>query len=82
MTEHAPTPGQRPSLEEILQEHFAGVTTAQLIRKMERAPDDANLDDETFELSRRMRQLGKVWRWTRDFENPRIVVGEKAEGEK
>lgn len=44
---------------------FADKTTAELKRKMERAAGSTNLDDETYELSRRVRGQGKEWGWQR-----------------
>lgn len=65
---------QPATLEERIKAHFAGTSTAVLIRYMERAGDDVNLDDETFELARRMREAGKSWRWNDSFTDPRIIV--------
>ena len=59
---------------------FATKTTAQLIRKMERASASANLDDETYELARRLDAEGKRFRWTRDLFHPTIVVEPTLEG--
>lgn len=60
-------------LEAEIQAKLGHVSTAALVRRMERAPD-FGYDDEQIELSRRLREQGKTWRWTQDFHNPRIVV--------
>lgn len=49
-------------LDNILSAHFAGTSDAQLIRRMERAAD-FGYDDESYELSRRLKLGGLAWRW-------------------
>lgn len=44
----------------------------QLIRTME--SNKPNIDDETHDLTVRLRQQGKGWRFTRDFYNPKVEV--------
>lgn len=62
------------TLEERIKDHFLHLTDRQLIARMERASDETNLDDETFELCRRMAEQGKTWRWSEDFFNPKVVI--------
>lgn len=62
------------NLEQTIEAKFAGMSTAQLIRKMERASSSTNLDDETYELSRRVTAAGDTWHWTRDLFHPKIIV--------
>lgn len=66
-------PEDEPTLEDTIKRKFFGVTTARLIQRMEKA-SDFGTDDEEIELSRRLKEQGKTWRWTRDMFNPRIVV--------
>lgn len=49
-------------LDQILSDHFSGTTDAALIRRMEQA-DDFRYDDESYELSRRLKLGGQAWRW-------------------
>ena len=42
----------------------ARISTYALIRRMESAGEDQNLDDETFELEQRLSAQGKTFRWT------------------
>ena len=51
----------------------AHLSTPDLITRMERAHEDANLDDETFELEQRLSARGQTFRW----EGSRIVLGPK-----
>ena len=39
------------------------LSTPGLIRRMERATENQNLDDETLELNKRMEKEGKQWHW-------------------
>lgn len=56
---------------------FPGVSTAELIRRMERS-EDFMYDDESMELSRRLASENKTWSWSDDFYRPRIEVYNKA----
>ncbi|MFI8696739.1 hypothetical protein [Dietzia maris] len=66
---------EEPSAElaEAIAQKFRGVTTSELIRRMETA-EDFGYDDEEVELTRRLADEGKTWRWSEDFFNPRVVI--------
>lgn len=76
MSEHAPSP--RQSLEEAVAEKFAGMSNAQIIRRMEQA-EDFGYDDESVELNRRLKLGGLAWKWSGDFYRPQVEIY-KAEG--
>ncbi|WOI85969.1 hypothetical protein [Rhodococcus qingshengii] len=61
-----------------MSERFSHLTDAQLIRRIEKAPD-FGYDDEAIELNRRVRALGKAWRWAGDFYHPHVEVYEEGE---
>lgn len=64
-------------MDRVIAQQFAGKSTAELKRKMERAAASTNLDDETYELSRRVQGQGKDWRWLRGqsmFDKPKIDI--------
>ncbi|EON33770.1 hypothetical protein GTC6_05367 [Gordonia terrae C-6] len=63
----------RSALEAKVQSALGHLTTSALIRRIEKA-QDFGYDDEAVELSRRLREEGKDWRWSDDFCNPRIVI--------
>ncbi|MBM4646560.1 hypothetical protein GS464_29535 [Rhodococcus hoagii] len=67
------TSPERLALEEKIQAALGHVATSALIRRMETA-QDFGYDDEEVELSRRLREQGKTWRWSDDFYNPRVVI--------
>jgi hypothetical protein len=54
-------------LDQALEECFKHMSTSALIRRMERA-EDFGYDDESIELTRRLRREGKAWRWKSDSE--------------
>lgn len=56
---------------------FARFTNAQLIRRMENAPD-FGYDDEEAELTRRLKLGRQAWRWSGDFFRPRVEIYEQA----
>lgn len=74
-------PEEKLTLEETIKRDFVGVPTDRLIRRMERAPESKNLDDETYELSRRLKEDGKTWKWVGGYSDPRIEVIELGEVE-
>lgn len=49
------------------------LSTPELIRRMEQAAEDQNLDDETFELEQRLFSKGQTFHW----EGERIVITDK-----
>lgn len=57
---------------------YTGLSDAQLIRRMENAPD-FGYDDEEVELSRRLKLGGLAWRWSNDMFNPKVVVYKQTE---
>ncbi|MBV1778697.1 hypothetical protein KRR55_06165 [Paeniglutamicibacter sp. ABSL32-1] len=63
-------------LENQMQAKFEKVSDAQLIRRIEDAPE-FGYDDEAYELNRRLRVLGgKAWRWAGDFYHPHVELYE------
>ena len=52
---------------------FENLSDAQLIRRMENAPD-FGYDDEEVELSRRLKLGGLAWKWSSDLFNPKVEV--------
>ncbi|MGO4470376.1 hypothetical protein AB4Y95_00355 [Arthrobacter sp. M-10] len=61
MSELSPRPND---LETQIKEKFAGQTDADIIRRMNAAPD-FGYDDEAYELNRRLGAVGLSWRWSR-----------------
>jgi hypothetical protein len=55
-----------------VQQRFAHLATAQLIARMNCAPDFA-YDDEEVELTRRLEPIGRDWRWTQTAP-PRVEI--------
>ncbi|MFC5937539.1 MULTISPECIES: hypothetical protein [Mycobacterium avium complex (MAC)] len=51
---------------------FATVTDKELIRRINRAPD-FGYDDEAIELSRRLHERGRDWRWARNSHGHDVV---------
>ena len=60
------------SLDETLKEHFAGVGTAEIVRRINRAPD-FGYDDEEYELNRRLAEQGLTWKWVRGDAGRQVV---------
>ncbi|OBK36976.1 hypothetical protein A5658_04770 [Mycobacterium sp. 1245111.1] len=60
------------SLDETLREHFAGVSTAEIIRRINRAPD-FGYDDEEYELNRRLTEQSLTWKWVRGDSGHQVV---------
>lgn len=54
------------------------MTTANLIRRMEKS-EDFKYDDEAVELNRRLKQEGYTWKWSDDFFHPHIIVYKQEE---
>ncbi|MDD4865670.1 MAG: hypothetical protein PHQ28_00580 [Mycobacterium sp.] len=52
------------SLDEVLAEHFAAVSTTELIGRINRAAE-FKYDDEAYELNRRLGAQGLSWKWSR-----------------
>jgi hypothetical protein len=52
------------SLDDDLAQHFAGVATAELIRRINRAPD-FGYDDLEYELNRRLAVQRLTWKWVK-----------------
>lgn len=70
----------RAELEAEIQAKLGHISTGNLVRRMERLPDFA-YDDEQVELSRRLREQGKTWRWSESFTNPQVIIYEVGDGE-
>lgn len=65
-------------LETEIKKKFKNTSTKALIRKMEKAPD-FGYDDEAYELSRRLKAMGKTWRWgAGTWETPDLIIVEDA----
>jgi hypothetical protein len=60
------------SLDETLKEHFAGVSTSDIIRQINRAPD-FGYDDEEYELNRRLAEQSLTWKWVRGESGRQVV---------
>ncbi|MBT8161447.1 MULTISPECIES: hypothetical protein [Arthrobacter] len=71
MTERFPN----PDLEQAIKDKFAGLTDADIIRRMNAAPD-FGYDDEAVELNRRLGSVGLSWRWSRQN---RVLIFDPAE---
>lgn len=52
----------RNRLDRAIEKKFRGVTSNELMRRMEAAPD-FGYDDEEYELSRRLGAVGLEWMW-------------------
>ena len=63
----------RAALEAKIQANLGHLSIGSLVRRMERAEDFA-YDDESIELSRRLREQGKDWRWSESFTNPQVII--------
>lgn len=72
MSERSPT-NHRDQLEEAIAEKFAGVPNDRIIRRMEQA-EDFGYDDESVELTRRLKLGGLAWRWSGDFYRPNVEI--------
>lgn len=70
----------RAELEAEIQAKLGHISTGNLVRRMERAQDFA-YDDEQVELSRRLREQGKTWRWSDSFTNSKVIIYEAGDGE-
>jgi len=69
-------------LEETVARKFRHLSLQALILRMQHASTDQNLDDESLELTRRVRKQGKSWHWeqpdvTNNYQE-RIVIVEAA----
>lgn len=64
---------ERQALEAKVQSALGGIATSALVRRMESARD-FEYDDEAVELTRRLREEGKTWRWSDDYFDPRVVI--------
>jgi len=62
-------------LDRILEDQFKGTSDAELIRRMEHAPD-FGYDDEEYELNRRLKLGGLAWRWAQFNGRDRVEVYE------
>ncbi len=71
MSEHGLSP--RQSLEDAIAEKFAGMSNAQIIRRMEQA-EYFGYDDEAVELNRRLKLGGLAWKWSGDFYRPQVEI--------
>jgi hypothetical protein len=60
------------SLDETLKEHFAGVSTSEIIRRINRA-HDFGYDDEEYELNRRLAEQSLTWKWVRGDAGRQVV---------
>lgn len=70
----------RPTLDEVIEDKFRGVSDTELIRRIERAPD-FGWDDEGYELNRRLKLANLAFRWSVDLFHPRIEVYKPEESE-
>lgn len=61
------------SLDEAIRAKFYGQSDAQLIRRIERAPD-FGYDDEAYELNRRLTLVGMAWKWSQKYGRDVVVV--------
>lgn len=69
------------NLENDIQAKFENVSDAQLIKRIEDAPE-FGYDDEAFELNRRLRVIGgTAWRFSGDFYNPHVEVYSTEDGD-
>lgn len=68
----------RAAREAAIQAKLGHISTGNLVRRMERAPD-FGYDDEQVELSRRLREQGKTWRWSDSFTKPQVIIYELGE---
>lgn len=72
--------GQELSLEDRIKAKLGHISTGNLVRRMEAAAD-FGYDDEAVELSRRLREQGKTWKWSQSFDNPQVIIYQAGEGE-
>lgn len=63
----------RAELEAKVQAKLGHISTGNLVRRMERA-EDFSTDDEEIELTRRLREQGKDWRWSESFTYPQVII--------
>ncbi|WP_427007155.1 hypothetical protein [Pseudarthrobacter sp. H2] len=75
MNEQAP----RNNLESQIAEKFAHLSDADLIRRMNAAPD-FGYDDEAVELNRRLEAVGLTWRWS--SKNQVLIFDPEQEGQR
>lgn len=62
------------NLEREIQAKFENVSDAQLIKRIEDAPE-FGYDDEAYELNRRLRAVGGMaWRFAGDFYHPHVEL--------
>ena len=60
------------SLDDTLKQLFAAVSTAEIIRRINRAAD-FGYDDEEYELNRRFAEQGLTWKWVRGDAGREVV---------
>ncbi|QOH56209.1 hypothetical protein [Rhodococcus rhodochrous] len=81
MSEHFPaTQPEMTPLEQAVAEKFAGMSNAQIIRRMERSADFST-DDEEYELTRRTRLGGLAWKYSGDLYRPKVEIYKPEGGE-
>lgn len=68
--------GLNKELVESIKEKFRRLSTEQLISRIE-AADDFSYDDEAVELTRRLKEDGKRWKWSGELYNPEVIVIEE-----
>lgn len=68
------------SLDRIISEKFEGKPDSYLVRRMETAPD-FGYDDESYELDRRLKLVGKAWKWSQKYGRDVVVIYEPEEPE-
>ncbi|NDZ93320.1 hypothetical protein G3I13_01915 [Streptomyces sp. SID6673] len=70
----------RAELEAAIQVKLGHISTGNLVRRMEKA-QDFSTDDEEIELTRRLREQGKAWRWSESFTYPQVIIFDLPEEE-
>lgn len=71
----------RAELEAKIRAKLGHLSTGNLVRRMEQAAD-FGYDDESVELSRRLRGQGKDWRWSESFTYPQVIIYDLPEEER